>query len=143
MNVSELIFSNITIQWGVVDCIHRNGDITGYIVRYEVQGSGSTQTESISGGAATETIISELIPSTNYSIEVAAVNSAGTGLYSNVSFLLTRGTLSYIIICNCMIDQMCIFYIQLKFLSCQLNQHQPPPYPYSGLVLVQWWTAMR
>ena len=61
-------------------------------MRYGVQGNGSTQTVSVSGGGATEAIISGLTPSTNYSIEVAAVNSAGTGLYSDVVFLLTQGT---------------------------------------------------
>ena len=34
------------------------------------------------GGGATQTIIPGLMPSTTYSIEVAAVNSAGTGVYS-------------------------------------------------------------
>ena len=92
MNVSEVTSSGITVQWGAVDCIHRNGDITGYSVQYVVQGSGSTQAVIVSGSETTETIISGLTPSTNYSIEVAAVNSAGTGLYSNVSFQLTRGT---------------------------------------------------
>ena len=83
MSVFEATSSSITVQWGAVDCIHRNGDITGYSVRYGVQGSGSTQTVSVSGGGATQTTISGLMPSTTYSIEVAAVNSAGTGVYSD------------------------------------------------------------
>ena len=29
---SDVTSSNITVQWGPVDCIHRNGDITGYSV---------------------------------------------------------------------------------------------------------------
>ena len=51
-------------------------------MRYGVQGSGSTQTESVSGGATTEATISGLAAGTNYATEVAAVNSAGTGVYS-------------------------------------------------------------
>ena len=86
MNISEVTFSSITVQWGAVDCIYRNGNITGYAVQYGVQTSGNTQTVSISGGEATQTIISGLIPSTNYSIELAAVNSVSTGVYSNVIF---------------------------------------------------------
>ena len=74
--------SSTTVQWGAVDCIDRNGDITGYSVRYGVQGSGSTQTVSVSGSGATMTTISGLESSTSYSIEVAAVNNAGTGVYS-------------------------------------------------------------
>ena len=38
---------------------------------------------SVSGGNVTEATISGLTPSTTYSIEVAAVNSAGTGVYSS------------------------------------------------------------
>ena len=84
VSVSAVTSSSITVQWGAVDCIHRNGDITGYSVRYGVQGSGSTEMKDDIGGGAIQTIISGLMPSTNYSIEVAAVNSAGTGVYSPV-----------------------------------------------------------
>ena len=77
---SGVTSSSITVQWGEVDCIHHNGDITGYSVRYGVQGSGSTQTRNVS---ITEATISSLLPSTTYSIEVAAVNSAGIGNYSD------------------------------------------------------------
>ena len=85
VSVSEVTSSSITVQWGPVDCIHRNGDITGYSVQYREVGSGIVQTISVSvvsGDSATEIIISNLDPSTIYTIEVAAVNSAGTGPYS-------------------------------------------------------------
>ena len=95
MNVSEVISTSITVQWGAVDCIHRNGDITGYSVRYGVHVNGSIQTVSVSGGGSTQTIIFGLTPSTNYSFEMAAVNSVGTGVYSNVIFQLTRGIYKY------------------------------------------------
>ena len=39
---------------------------------------------SVSGGSVTEATISSLMSSTTYSIQVAAVNSAGTGVYSDV-----------------------------------------------------------
>ena len=91
VSVSEVTSTSITVQWGEVDCIHSNGDITGYTVLYAVQVNGSIQTVSVSGGGSTQTIISGLTPSTNYSIEVAAVNSVGTGVYSNVIVQLTRG----------------------------------------------------
>ena len=83
VSVSEVTSSSITVQWGAVNCSHRNGDITGYSVRYGVQESG-THTVNVSGGGATETTISGLMLSTTYSIEVAAVNNAGTGVYSPV-----------------------------------------------------------
>ena len=37
----------------------------------------------VSGGSVTEATISGLTPSTNYSIEVAAVNNVSTGVYSD------------------------------------------------------------
>ena len=71
----------IRVQWGSVPCIHQNGQITGYSVRYGVVGSGNTETMNVTGSGA---MISELIEtSTNYSVEVAAVNSAGVGEYSD------------------------------------------------------------
>ena len=91
VSTSDVTSSSITVQWGAVDCIHRNGDITGYSVRYGVQGSGSTQTLNVSGSATTEATISGLESATNYSIEVAAVNSAGTGVYSAPLTALNSG----------------------------------------------------
>ena len=72
--------SIITVQWGAVDCIDCNGDITGYSVRYGISGSEFILTKNVSGEAAT---ISGLISAITYTIEVAAVNSAGTGTYSS------------------------------------------------------------
>ena len=89
---SGVTSSSITVQWGAVDCIHHNGDITGYSVRYGVQGSGSTQTRDVSGGSDTEATISSLMPSTTYSIQVAAVNSVGIGVYSDPVILSSKYT---------------------------------------------------
>ena len=88
---SGVTSSSITVQWGAVDCIHHNGDITGYSVRYGIQGSGSTQTRDVSGGDTRQTTIPGLNPSTTYSIEVAAVNSAGIGVYSTSHIIQTAG----------------------------------------------------
>ena len=88
---SGVTSTTITVQWGAVDCIHHNGDITGYSVRYGVQGSGSTQTRNVSGGDTRQTTIPGLNPSTNYSIQVAAVNSAGIGVYSMPHIIQTAG----------------------------------------------------
>ena len=89
VSVTDVTSSTITVQWEMVPCIHQNGPITGYSVRYGVMGSGSTQTETVSG---TQTITSNLSSSsTNYSIEVAAINSAGTGVYSYPQTTVTDG----------------------------------------------------
>ena len=67
-----------------MDCIRRNGDITGYSVSYEEVERGSTETMSVSGdfngGMVTITGLSIL---TRYTIRVAAETSAGTGVYSD------------------------------------------------------------
>ena len=60
-------------------------------MRYGVQQSGYKSILSISGGPTTEATISGLNSFTNYSIEVAAVTSAGTGVYSPTIFAITKG----------------------------------------------------
>ena len=45
----------------------------------------------VSGGRVTRTTISELESLTSYSVEVAAVNSAGTGVYSSAVIAKTAG----------------------------------------------------
>ena len=77
----------ITVQWEMVPCIHRNGDITGYSVQYTE--GGSIQTVSVTGGDATMTTIEGLRPATTYSIVMAAVNDAGTGDYSDPMIIQT------------------------------------------------------
>ena len=86
--------TSITVQWGSVPCIHQNGAITGYSVQYGVVGSGSTQTMTVSGASTTQTTISGLNPSTNYSIQVAAVNNQLIGTYSTAENELTEGVYS-------------------------------------------------
>ena len=86
VSVSEVTTSSITVQWVPVDCIHRNGEITGYSVRY------GSETVSVSGDSSGGMyVISGLMPSTTYSIEVAAETSVGTGPYSTAINQLTDG----------------------------------------------------
>ena len=94
VSVSEVTSSSVTVQWGTVDCIHHNGDITGYSVRYMVQGNDSTRqtVESIE----TEFTITGLEHSTSYTIQIAAVNSAGSGVYSEPLSITTTGNNSCI-----------------------------------------------
>ena len=92
MAATSVTYSSITVQWGPVNCSQHNGDITGYSVRYGVQGY-DTQTMNVSGDA-TKTTIPELNSSTVYVIEVAAVNSAGTGPYSDPITETTDGKFS-------------------------------------------------
>ena len=70
-----------------MDCIQRNGDITGYLVQYgEVRAGGGREGESDTktapGDETRRITLTGLAPLTEYSVEVAAVNRAGVGVYS-------------------------------------------------------------
>ena len=58
-------------------------------------GSRITQIMVVSGGVTEANIIDNIIPSTNYSIDVAAMNSVGTGVYSGTVTIKTDGECSY------------------------------------------------
>ena len=78
-----------------MDCIHQNGDITGFSVQY------GSETVSVSGDSSGGMyVISGLMPSTTYSTQVAAMNSAGTGPHSAVMNQLTEGIYYYSHICT-------------------------------------------
>ena len=98
MTVSEENNTSITVQWEMVPCIHQNGDITGYRVQYE-EADGISTTVSVSGGDVTEATITGLASTTNYSVQVAAVNDAGTGVFSRIVLVLTQGNI-YVWLCN-------------------------------------------
>ena len=70
--------------------MHRNGDIIGYLVRYGVL-DNLNETMNVMGSATTKATIAGLNTATNYSFEVAAVNSAGIGMYSAAIFAITQG----------------------------------------------------
>ena len=79
VTISKVTGTEITVQWRPVDCIHHNGDIISYLLQYEVQESGDTQTSTATGEVVT---ITNLMSSTTYSIKVAAINSVGTAEFS-------------------------------------------------------------
>ena len=84
--VTGVTSTTITVQWGSVPCIHQNGDITGYSVRYGSEAVNVTGDSS--GGTYT---IPGLMPSTNYPIQVAVMNGAGIGDFSAAVVQLTEG----------------------------------------------------
>ena len=81
----------VTVTWGPVDCVHENGKITHYSVRYrEVDsskhdsGGSGVNNEMVSGDpSGGMTTISGLTKETVYTVEIAAQNTAGIGVYSN------------------------------------------------------------
>ena len=93
--VSGVITPNsITLHWSPVECIHRNGDITGYSIR--VLRNGAMERFVEVQGDTREATVYGLTPSTQYTVQVAAVNSAGTGPYSRDSIAVeTEGIFFY------------------------------------------------
>ena len=81
LSVSVVNSTAFTVQWGMIICINRNGDITDY--RIHVVGSVEIEKVVNASDDAREVTISELTPSTAYSIQVAAVNNNGPGPYSD------------------------------------------------------------
>ena len=74
--------TSITVQWEPVDCRHKNGEITGYWVRYGEEGSSEEAriVQIVSG----MTTVSGLTKETVYTVQVAAMTSSGTGVYSDL-----------------------------------------------------------
>ena len=84
---------------------------------------------SVSGGSVTEATISGLTPFTIYSIEVAAVNSIGTGVYSNP------------IIAKTPLMGKCTCHLQLHFcvdLYCTLQVYFSVTMMTSSLIMAMW-----
>ena len=98
MSVADVTSSTITVQWERVPCIHQNGDITGYSVRYGVMGSGNKETVETS---ETEITLSSLMPETDYEISVAALNTEGIGVSTNTSATTSAGRIAVHIIIVC------------------------------------------
>ena len=80
---------SITLLWETVPCEHRNGYIMGYSIKYGVTGSFTETVMNITGADVTEATIFNLMLSTNYSIQIAAVNNAGTGVFSSATIIKT------------------------------------------------------
>ena len=86
----NVIPDSFDIEWSMVPCIHRNGNITGYSVKYGVEGNDSKETLSINNAAAFTINFSELISDTHYVVEVAGVNNNGIGVYKTIIITTTQ-----------------------------------------------------
>ena len=84
VNISESTSSSVTVEWKPLDC-NCTCDIVGYSVQYKEMNSenGDIDDKQEEGCSANKTTITNLKPSTAYSFKVAAMNSAGVGVYSD------------------------------------------------------------
>ena len=75
--------TSINVMWGPMDCRHRNGEITGYYVRYREEGGSQSYRFLYGDSSGGITTLSGLTKQTVYTVEVAARTSgAGTVVYS-------------------------------------------------------------
>ena len=82
VGLSVVSSTSIKVRWGPMDCIHRNGEITGYTVRYRKEGDGERQRPLFGDSSGGMTTLIGLTKQTVYTVEVAARTIAGTGVYS-------------------------------------------------------------
>ena len=95
----ETTSTNVTIAWDAVNCIERNSNITGYVVRFTPPSTSGTNSVMVAGtgDAGGMVTIDRLTPSTQYSIQVAAVNSDGNiGVLSSALSVQTS-----LVACKC------------------------------------------
>ena len=79
----NVVPTSFSVEWENVPCMQRNGEITGYSVRYGVPGNGGTET--LTGPDALMANLTELISDTNYLVQVAGVNGQGIGEYGEIT----------------------------------------------------------
>ena len=85
LTVFDVPPASFSVQWENVPCIQRNGDITGYSVRYGVLGNGGMETPTMVGSDILMTNLMGLVPDTSYLVQVAGVNGQGVGVYGEIT----------------------------------------------------------
>ena len=84
LNVTPITTSkSVMVSWDSIECIERNGIITGYVVEFQEQGGARIPGEAV-GQNFTAT---GLTPATCYTFRVAGVNSNGTGPFTNATII--------------------------------------------------------
>ena len=82
LNITSIESRSLVVVWGTVPCPHQRGSITGYRLRY----SNGTSIVNTTGEESRYHNLTGLTPFTSYSMQVAAVNTGGTGPYSKPAF---------------------------------------------------------
>lgn len=76
----DLNSTSINIIWDEVDCLNQNGIINKYLVLYHIF---ETEENTTLEANQTGITVNRLLPRTNYTVQVAPVNSNGTGPVSD------------------------------------------------------------
>ena len=82
------------VSWKAIPCHHQNGRILRYLVKYDYELPNGTFVEQQSETSSWNSLgitFNNLLPNSNYSLQVAGVNDAGVGPFSPPLQLVTRG----------------------------------------------------
>ena len=82
LEVSSVQSTNVSLSWREVPCDQQNGPITSYVVRYYATCGPDRDVQQTKSVVTTGSIIDGLTPNTEYAFQVAAVNTNGTGPFS-------------------------------------------------------------
>ena len=80
-----MIVDSLMISWDTIECIERNGIITGYIVEFQEEGGAMIPGEVVGQNFT----VSGLTPATRYTFQLAGVNSNGTGPFTTATITST------------------------------------------------------
>ena len=87
---------SIMVTWDTIECIERNGIITGYTVVFQEQGGAD-----VPGDVVDMTFTAgDLTPYTSYLFQVAGVNDVGTGPFTDIIIITTdeEGSYNYTVV---------------------------------------------
>ena len=74
--------TEVSLRWRELACIQQNGPITGYVVKYYATCGTDRDVRRNKSVVTTRDTIDGLIPNTEYSFQVTALNANGTGPFS-------------------------------------------------------------
>ena len=80
--------TSLRVEWNEVECTQRNGIITGYIIQYNILNDNNAN-EVTADAEATNIVITGLSRFNLYLISIAAMNSIGTGVFSEMFTFVT------------------------------------------------------
>ena len=126
-SIEEITDVAVTISWQAPELIHQNGEITHYVITYQASGSPNQMQElvmSIPGSDQPSDftynhMLQSLANGTEYSVQVAAATTNGTGPSASLSFS-TTGWYSFTFhsICPCTFTDQQILVIAVYICRC-------------------------
>ena len=76
--------TSIMLNWERVYCSKRNGNITGHIIQYSI--NGTLMNTTVNGDSTLSVVLGGFVQRQVYSIGVAAMNEIGMGPFNYITF---------------------------------------------------------